>query len=121
MGGAQAISPAPPACLLVLPVLFFLIPEGGSARGFADHLAARTDLDPNRIALGIDGLEVDHRDNPMEDQRQLADLVEERGLVRTGSSDYHGSGKINRLGENTTSPQMLDKIAHKASLEVIRP
>lgn len=73
------------------------------------------------LDLGIDGLEVGHRDNPREDRRQLADLVEERGLVRTGSSDYHGSGKLNRLGENTTSAQMLEKIAHKAALEVIRP
>lgn len=73
------------------------------------------------LDLGVEGLEVDHRDNPMEDRRQLADLVTKYGLVRTGSSDYHGSGKPNRLGENTTSAEMLERIAHKAAMEVIRP
>lgn len=73
------------------------------------------------VELGIDGLEVDHRDNPMPDRRLLADIVTEHRLVQTGSSDYHGSGKVNRLGENTTSPNMLERIAHKATMEVIYP
>lgn len=73
------------------------------------------------VDLGIDGFEVDHRDNPPADRRQLAEIVDDHQLVRTGSSDYHGSGKINRLGENTTSSQMLERIAHKAAMEVIRP
>jgi hypothetical protein len=34
----------------------------------------------------------------------------------TGSSDYHGlRGKPNRLGENTTAPEMLQKIIDRAS------
>ncbi|AZN29646.1 PHP domain-containing protein [Flaviflexus salsibiostraticola] len=73
------------------------------------------------LDLGIDGLEVDHRDNPRSDRDILADIVTERGLIRTGSSDYHGTGKRNRLGENTTSPEMFEKIAYKASMEVINP
>nr|WP_194309258.1 PHP domain-containing protein [Flaviflexus huanghaiensis] len=73
------------------------------------------------LDLGIDGLEVDHRDNPPEDRRVLADIVTERQLIRTGASDYHGSGKLNRLGEHTTSPEMFEKIAYKASMEVINP
>ncbi|MEZ7898255.1 MAG: PHP domain-containing protein [Flaviflexus sp.] len=73
------------------------------------------------IDLGIDGLEVDHRDNPAEDREKLARIVMKLGLVRTGSSDYHGSGKHNQLGEHTTSPDMLDRIAHKATMEVYYP
>ena len=32
------------------------------------------------------------------------------GLVMTGSSDYHGDGKPNRLAEHTTSPEALEAI-----------
>ena len=31
-------------------------------------------------------------------------------LQVTGSSDYHGEGKPNRLGENTTAPEVLDAL-----------
>ena len=30
--------------------------------------------------------------------------------VATGSSDFHGDGKTNRLAENTTSPEALERI-----------
>ena len=33
-----------------------------------------------------------------------ARLARSLGLLATGSSDYHGTGKLNRLGENTTDP-----------------
>ena len=65
--------------------------------------------------------EVDHRDNSPADRRELASIVTERGLVQTGSSDYHGSGKKNLLGENTTSREMFERIAHKAAMEVYYP
>jgi predicted metal-dependent phosphoesterase TrpH len=61
-------------------------------------------------AAGLAGLEVDHRDNPPEDRRILRELAAELNLLTTGSSDYHGSGKQNRLGENTTSPEVLERI-----------
>ena len=28
----------------------------------------------------------------------------------TGSSDYHGEGKPNRLAENTTTPEVLERL-----------
>jgi len=37
-------------------------------------------------------------------------LAKKLGLEVTGASDYHGAGKPNRLGENTTSPQVLEKL-----------
>ncbi|MEO8906800.1 MAG: phosphatase, partial [Microbacteriaceae bacterium] len=36
-------------------------------------------------------------------------------LVVTGSSDYHGSGKPNRLAENTTAPEVLARIVEAAT------
>lgn len=68
---------------------------------------------------GLFGLEVDHRDNV--DREELAKLAERRGLVRTGSSDYHGTGKPNRLGENTTAREVLDAISSGTYLEVLKP
>ena len=68
---------------------------------------------------GLFGLEVDHRDNV--EREKLAKLAERRGLVRTGSSDYHGTGKPNRLGENTTAREVLDAISSGTHLEVLKP
>jgi hypothetical protein len=38
-------------------------------------------------------------------------LAKKHDLIVTGSSDYHGvHGKPNRLGENTTSLEMFERI-----------
>lgn len=57
------------------------------------------------VDAGLVGLEVDHRDHDAGQRERLGELADRFGLVRTGSSDYHGSGKPNLLGENLTSPQ----------------
>jgi 3',5'-nucleoside bisphosphate phosphatase len=67
------------------------------------------------VEAGLMGLEVGHRDNPAEDQEQLRELARRWDLLITGSSDYHGAGKPNRLGENTTSPQVLEQIVASAT------
>lgn len=68
------------------------------------------------IEVGIAGWEVDHRLVPPAARAWLTDLANQHGLVITGSSDYHGLlGKENRLGENSTSPEMLEKIVNQAS------
>ncbi|MFZ2964828.1 MAG: PHP domain-containing protein, partial [Rhodoglobus sp.] len=59
---------------------------------------------------GLFGLEVYHRDNSEEGKARLLVLARTFGLEVTGSSDYHGAGKPNRLGENTTRPEVLDKL-----------
>ena len=61
-------------------------------------------------AAGLAGLEVDHRDNPPEARVRLRGLASDLGLLVTGASDYHGDGKPNRLGENTTSPEVLEAL-----------
>lgn len=62
------------------------------------------------IDAGLAGVEVDHRDNPEEGRTYLRRLAREHSLLMTGSSDYHGTGKPNRLGEFTTAPGVLEKI-----------
>lgn len=74
------------------------------------------------IDAGLLGLEVDHRDNPAEGRQWLRQLADEHGLLVTGSSDYHGAGKANRLGEFLTSAATLDRIEELASgTAVVRP
>ena len=68
------------------------------------------------IAAGLDGFEVDHRSVPKFAKPRLRDLALKHNLIVTGSSDYHGvGGKENLLGENQTSPQMLERIIDQAS------
>ncbi|MFF1828702.1 PHP domain-containing protein [Paenarthrobacter sp. NPDC058040] len=62
------------------------------------------------IDAGLLGLEIDHRDNPEEGRAFLRRLAAKNHLLITGSSDYHGTGKPNLLGENLTDPGVLERI-----------
>jgi 3',5'-nucleoside bisphosphate phosphatase len=73
-------------------------------------------------AAGMAGLEVHHRDHSGDEVRHGLDLAASLDLFVTGSSDYHGDGKSNRLGENTTDPMVLQRIEDLATgVEVLRP
>ena len=72
-------------------------------------------------AAGLAGLEVDHRDHNDEERAHLRDLAASLDLLVTGSSDYHGTGKPNRLGEHLTDPEVLERIESEGTLPVIRP
>jgi predicted metal-dependent phosphoesterase TrpH len=62
------------------------------------------------VDAGLFGLEIHHRDNTDDGKIRLYELAAKFGLEVTGSSDYHGAGKPNRLGENTTEPAVLEKL-----------
>jgi predicted metal-dependent phosphoesterase TrpH len=66
-------------------------------------------------AAGMAGLEVHHREHSGDQVRHGLDLSASLGLLVTGSSDYHGDGKPNRLGENTTDPEVLQQIEERAT------
>ncbi len=68
---------------------------------------------------GLFGVEVDHRDNPAVTRPALADIVKGCGLARFGSSDYHGTGKPNKLGENTTFEDAYYQLIDGTFAEVI--
>ena len=57
----------------------------------------------------------DHRDHDDAARRELRGIAIELGLVVTGSSDYHGAGKDNLLGENRTDPAAFEAITAAAS------
>ncbi|TRY19385.1 PHP domain-containing protein [Tessaracoccus rhinocerotis] len=60
---------------------------------------------------GLDGIEVDHADHDEAQRRELAALARELGLVATGSSDYHGTGKQDHpLGVNTTTEAAFEEL-----------
>ncbi len=73
-------------------------------------------------AGGLAGLEVHHRDHDADAVRHLAALARSLDLLVTGSSDYHGEGKLNRLGEFTTEPAVLEAIEALATgAAVVQP
>ncbi len=59
---------------------------------------------------GLVGLEVEHRDHSEVQRGRLARIAERLDLVHTGASDYHGTGKLNQLGENVTSPAAFEAL-----------
>lgn len=67
------------------------------------------------ISLGLAGFEIDHRENTASGKRVLRRLVEAHDLILTGSSDYHGVGKPNLPGENTTTAEMTARIIDRAN------
>jgi hypothetical protein len=63
---------------------------------------------------GLDGIEVDHQDHDFETRRRLRTLADRLGLLATGSSDYHGTGKLDHdLGCNTTDPTIFNEIQRR--------
>jgi hypothetical protein len=81
------------------------------------------DLVEAMASAGLAGLEAYHRDHGPQEVERARALAERFGLLLTGSSDYHGEGKRNRLAENTTAPEVLDAIEAAASgvTLVVRP
>jgi 3',5'-nucleoside bisphosphate phosphatase len=63
---------------------------------------------------GLDGIEVDHQDHDAETRQRLRTLAANLGLLATGSSDYHGAGKLDHdLGCNTTDPEVFDEMQRR--------
>ncbi len=72
------------------------------ARGNRDVMNAPL-LESLVEGYGLDGIEVEHEDHDEETRRLLFAMGARLGLVRTGSSDYHGHGKRGyELGCNLT-------------------
>ena len=97
-----------------------LIKEAGGVAVIAHPLASRSgrkiDVETleRLIKAGLDGIEVDHRDHNDMERSELMRLAIENDLVVTGSSDYHGTGKLNQLAEFTTHPQQWERLEAKA-------
>lgn len=84
------------------------------------HPAGRAGLLPRPVLTdmldaGLAGFELGHRENLPEATAALRLIAAERDLVVTGSSDYHGRGKPNVPGENTTDDDTVARIIAAAT------
>jgi 3',5'-nucleoside bisphosphate phosphatase len=70
---------------------------------------------------GLDGIEVDHQDHDVETRRRLRTLADHLGVLATGSSDYHGTGKLDHdLGCNTTDPEVFYEMQRRLTSSALR-
>ena len=77
-----------------------------SRRGQVITSESFTDL----VQAGLNGIEVHHRDQNAQEQETLIAIAHELKVVITGSSDYHGTGKLNGLAENTTHQAQWEQL-----------
>jgi 3',5'-nucleoside bisphosphate phosphatase len=85
----------------------------------------RTSLDESAFAeladRGLAGIEVDHEDHDEEERHDLRAIARNLGLVATGSSDHHGTGKVgHELGCNTTDPDEFARLLDVARASAAR-
>jgi predicted metal-dependent phosphoesterase TrpH len=96
--------------------------RGAGGVSVVAHPWGRTDasaLQEDRLAAlqacGLTGIEADHQDHTAEQRTRLKAIARNLGLLVTGSSDYHGSGKADHdLGCNTTAPDQLERLLELA-------
>jgi predicted metal-dependent phosphoesterase TrpH len=81
----------------------------GAARIMTETLLA--DL----AAAGLTGLEVDHPDHDPGTRLRLRTAADRLGLIATGASDYHGTNKRLRIGQDTTDRDTVGRLADATS------
>ncbi|WP_200948618.1 PHP domain-containing protein [Microbacterium sp. Root61] len=102
------------------PVTAVELITGAGGVAIIAHPAGRAGLLPTPLMermldAGLAGFELGHRENLQDGISTLQRLCDERDLIVTGSSDYHGLGKPNLPGENTTSDGMVARIIDRGT------
>lgn len=93
-----------------------LVQKAGGAPVLAHPAAVRhqNSISPLELAelieAGLVGIELEHPENVASRVPELQDEATRLGLLVTGSSDFHGTGKTNRLGECSTPKQVVDQL-----------
>ena len=87
------------------------------AHPFASHRGQilKADDFSELVAAGLNGIEVDHRDQNPDERGMLRTIARDLDLVITGSSDYHGTGKLNSLAENHTHREQWERLESQAN------
>lgn len=68
------------------------------------------------VGLGLCGIEVDHQEHSPQARATLRGIARNLDLVVTGSSDHHGTGKVDHdLGCNTTDPLEYERLLAMAT------
>jgi 3',5'-nucleoside bisphosphate phosphatase len=97
-----------------------LIDAAGGVSALAHTLARRRgavirDADIAALAAaGLAAIEVDHPDHSPADRAHLAGVAADLGLIRLGSSDYHGANKATPLAACTTTPEAYEALVSRA-------
>jgi predicted metal-dependent phosphoesterase TrpH len=95
------------------------VKAAGGAAVFAHPAASRRgrvvrdDVFAVLAEAGLDGLEVDHVDHDDSERAHLRGLAADLGLLVTGSSDFHGTNKTNRLGAHTTGEAAFEALVDR--------
>ena len=84
------------------------------ARAAAPLLTA--DVLADLAARGLKGLEVRHPDHDDAARAELAGIATDLGLLQTGSSDYHGTNKTLRIGQERTDDDVVDRIVELGAI-----
>jgi predicted metal-dependent phosphoesterase TrpH len=111
-----------------LPTMIGVVAAAGGVTVVAHPWANRHNhaaLDEAGFAVlrdaGLSGIEVDHPDHDDAARRRLRAIAADLDLVVTGSSDYHGTGKVGiELGRNTTDPGELERLLDRATAGAAR-
>lgn len=103
-----------------IPVLaaIGLVRAAGGVCVFAHPLRRGRQVSDDGIAAmaaaGLRGIEVDHPDHDPAARAHLAGVASDLGLVRTGSSDYHGSNKSTPIAACVTDRGQFEALVDPA-------
>ena len=104
-----------------LPTAIAMIAAAGGVsviahpRGRGEYRALTYEYLKELTGYGLGGLEVDHPDHSPAERDDLRSIANRLGLLATGSSDYHGSNKVLRLGQERTDPDALAALVEATS------
>jgi 3',5'-nucleoside bisphosphate phosphatase len=110
-----------------LETMLDLVDEAGGVSVIAHPWGRHGREEPGEATLaalveaGLSGIEVDHQDHDEAARRDLRRIARNLGLVVTGSSDHHGTGKVGHdLGCNTTDPDEFARLVDLARASAAR-
>lgn len=105
-----------------LPSMVEMVRDAGGAPvvahpwGRSGRMVLSDDVLAELREVGLAGIEVDHQDHSASVREELRAIARDLDLVVTGSSDYHGLGKVDHdLGVNTTAPDELERLLDRAA------
>jgi predicted metal-dependent phosphoesterase TrpH len=87
------------------------------AHAFAHHRGptVTAEVIKELAGAGLTGLEVDHPDHDPATRAELSYLADDLGLIKTGSSDYHGTNKTIKLGQESTTQESLTALVSRTT------
>jgi predicted metal-dependent phosphoesterase TrpH len=66
------------------------------------------------VPAGLGGVEAYHSDHTPEQARRYAEAAARHGLVATGGSDFHGTGRHGELGDVRVGPEVVRALEERA-------